>query len=74
MWTEMPSISQEAKALEMALSLRESKAQEGGGGDKQYKSTGNSEGRKLAVTYWTNKLVCRQNGLRGCAGQKNKSD
>lgn len=29
MWTEMPSISQGAKALEMALSFRESKAKKG---------------------------------------------
>lgn len=33
--------------------------------NKQDKRTGNSEGRELSVTYWTNKLVCWQNGLRG---------
>lgn len=42
--------------------------------NKQYEGTGNSEGRELSVTYWTNKLVCRQNGLRGWAGQKNNGD
>lgn len=49
---------------------RSEKVRQRRGRNKQYKRTGNSEGRKLSVTYWTNKLVCRQNGLRGWTEQK----
>lgn len=51
---------------------RSEKVRQRRGRNKQYKRTRNSEGRKLSVTYWTNKLVCRQNGLRGWVEQKTR--
>lgn len=69
MWTEMPSFCRgrvgggRVKAVEMASSFAEGKG--GGGGVKINSGVEQSEGRELSVTYCTNKLVCRQNGLRG---------